>query len=148
MSASAKAIREALEKLGPGEPGVETLQDSLTPVLKFLEGTPARAIILSAVVSSCFSYCCSSSSQAQSIRPVLFIWTAQLTKKGTMVHTPYHLSHLRTTLGSQRHPRSQTQHAHKTYTLIPLDTRLMDCRYRLCCPSLRPVRHLHRHRGP
>ncbi|KAF2739633.1 hypothetical protein EJ04DRAFT_548941 [Polyplosphaeria fusca] len=49
---SAKAIRTALEDLArthADNESVETLRDSFSPVLKFLEGTPARAIILTVV---------------------------------------------------------------------------------------------------
>ena len=54
MVASAHALVEAIDTLDPENDGVQILQHTFVPVLKHLDGTPMRAIVIFvAVGSSC-----------------------------------------------------------------------------------------------
>ena len=51
LAESAKAIEEVINDLNQENDGVEVLQHSLVPVLRFLQGTPSRAITICVAVS-------------------------------------------------------------------------------------------------
>ena len=46
MAASASALLEVIDTLDPENAGAHILQHSLVPVLRHLDGTPARAVII------------------------------------------------------------------------------------------------------
>ena len=54
MADASTDLQEAIDKLDPQNDGVEILQHSLVPVLRHLDGTPWRAIII--LVAVCHPY--------------------------------------------------------------------------------------------
>ena len=60
MASSAHALLEAIDKLNPKNQaendGVQILKHSLVPVLRYLDGTPTRAIVIFVVVRGSSSY--------------------------------------------------------------------------------------------